>query len=453
MILQRRMTRRWKRDCAIIFLGCVFVVSIVSWFDDNKLLYTGISSLDRYVKTADLPEWSKKFQPGRAEKSNDDYSRTVVMATVASDDLRWWNEELGDIAFPNGTLQLVPYVADDPSALYHTITNKGNEAMVYLTFIIDHYHNLSDVTFFTHSDRFTWHNNILMDHDQSLVFRHFNLSKVIVNGYVNLLCDWQQTVGCFKHIQLVNPPTFDANKQDEHALYFHWHELFPSDPRPLYLAQPCCSQFALSRDRIQSVPLERYKHLQNWILTTTLDDYASGRVFEYIWQFIWTGQSTVCPDQRICYCETYGICFPENRTGGQSTIEDWFAMRDAVLKAGEIVTKFEKATATKEKLWEADNTYYVWPDGLPKWSEKELLQEKKRLEVRKKELLALRDNALSWEYDTTKMNGLHGMFDLGDIKQMKWKMKETLINKNKHGQKDQAMDLRPQDESIEQKGI
>jgi hypothetical protein len=88
-----------------------------------------------------------------------------------------------------------------------------------------------------------------------------------------------------------------------------WSELFPLDPIPNLLAQPCCAQFALSRDRIQALPLERYVFYRDWLLRTSLSDYISGRVWEYVWQFVFTGKAVVCPAEHICYCDGFGVCF------------------------------------------------------------------------------------------------------------------------------------------------
>ena len=43
------------------------------------------------------------------------------------------------------------YVVDDPYAPLHPPKNKGHEVMVYLTYIIDHYDELADVTMFMHA--------------------------------------------------------------------------------------------------------------------------------------------------------------------------------------------------------------------------------------------------------------------------------------------------------------
>ena len=85
---------------------------------------------------------------------------------------------------------------------------------------------------------------------------------------------------------------------------------------PKVLAQPCCAQFAISKGRILSIPLKRFIAYRDWLLRTPLSDYISGRVWEYIWQFVFTGNHTVCPMMHICYCDGYGFCF-----GGEKAIQ------------------------------------------------------------------------------------------------------------------------------------
>jgi hypothetical protein len=77
----------------------------------------------------------------------------------------------------------------------------------------------------------------------------------------------------------------DINRQEETVLAKSWSELFPLDPVPQVLAQACCAQFALTRDRIQQIPKPKFVFYRDWMLRTPLSDYISGRVWEYLWQF------------------------------------------------------------------------------------------------------------------------------------------------------------------------
>lgn len=53
-----------------------------------------------------------------------------------------------------------------------------------------------------------------------------------------------------------------------------------------------------------------------------MDDILSGRIFEYLWQYIWLGQEEHCPAEHICYCDGYGVCF-----GGKEPYDAWFDMQ------------------------------------------------------------------------------------------------------------------------------
>ena len=88
-----------------------------------------------------------------------------------------------------------------------------------------------------------------------------------------------------------------------------WSDFFPRDSISEALAEPCCAQFAISRDRIRSLPLAQYKFYRDWLLRATLSDYIRGRVWEYIWQFFFTGINVVCPKEHVCYCDGFGVCF------------------------------------------------------------------------------------------------------------------------------------------------
>lgn len=98
--------------------------------------------------------------------------------------------------------------------------------------------------------------------------------------------------------------------------------LFPLDPIPTILAQPCCGQFAVSRDRIRALARDRYLVLRGWLLHTELSDYLSGRVFEYVWQYIFTAAPIHCPSMSACYCDGYGLCF-----GSPESFDRWFELR------------------------------------------------------------------------------------------------------------------------------
>jgi hypothetical protein len=122
----------------------------------------------------------------------------------------------------------------------------------------------------------------------------------------------------------------DVNKQEESMLARTWVELFPLDEIPEVLAQPCCGQFAISKETIRSQPLARYVFYRDWLLRTDLSDYISGRVWEYMWQFVFTGKNISCPKEHVCYCDGFGVCFD-----GENNYNDYFARREKRIKLEE----------------------------------------------------------------------------------------------------------------------
>ncbi|KAF4554260.1 Hypothetical protein D9617_5g071370 [Elsinoe fawcettii] len=276
--------------------------------------------------------WKDVFPPGTTKTDGSEYTRTIVVASKKGAKVQWVDNELSDLLVPNGSFEKAIYIADDRFAPLHPPRNKGNEVTVYLTYIIDHYDSLPDVAIFTHSDRFTWHNNELMDNDLAGMIRYLIPEKVVKEGYVNLRCSW--VPGCPDWLLLNESPRDNIQKHEEAAIPKHWKELFPMDEMPSVLSQACCAQFALSRDRIRQIPRERYLYLRSWIIRTPIEDYRSGRMFEYLWQYIFTGNGSVCPAMHLCYCETYGICF-----GGEKEFNKWYELR---YRKAELESKIQK---------------------------------------------------------------------------------------------------------------
>ncbi|KAL9107575.1 MAG: hypothetical protein Q9227_007575 [Pyrenula ochraceoflavens] len=215
------------------------------------------------------------------------------------------------------------YVVDDPDPASNTRAgipkNKGREAMVYLTYIIENYDSLPHTVLFFHAHRFTWHNNILLNLDTALTVNRLSDARVARKGYMNFRCHLDP--GCPDWIHPTRPKDeldFDKKKEEQYFTPEVWHQLHPEAPVPFAISQPCCAQFAVSGDRIRARPLSDYVRYRNWLLDTALTDEISGRIMEYSWQYIFTGASEYCPSQDDCYCDGYGICF-----GGDYKLQEW----------------------------------------------------------------------------------------------------------------------------------
>ena len=283
------------------------------------------------------------YPPGNLKPLGDDYTRTLVVSRTSLEDTEWIERFLGD----DPLLTRAVYTVDDSDADLTVPRNKGHEAMVYLTYIIDHYNDLSDVTMFMHSHQITWHNNDLLDWNAVDMVRRLSSEKVTRDGYVNMRC--QLDPGCPDHIHPTTNSDDELQIPEAAVMGKAWLELFPKTTSPpKVLSQPCCAQFAVSKERILSHPYTRYVFFRNWLVQTPLEDQLSGRVWEYVWQSIFAGVDEFCPVESVCYCDGYGICF-----GSEQNYQHWFALRskkyDLEKKLNETKTDVE-GTQLKSKI-------------------------------------------------------------------------------------------------------
>ncbi|KIX01552.1 uncharacterized protein Z518_09278 [Rhinocladiella mackenziei CBS 650.93] len=264
------------------------------------------------------------------------YTRNLVMARTNKEDVSWLDEvDLGP------EITKLVYVADNQSAPLHPPQNKGHEVMTYLTYILDFYDDLPDVSIFMHSHRYAWHNDDLLNFDSSEMIKRLSIERVLREGYMNMRCHWMPGCPEWIHPGNIEP---DKEKQEQALMAEAWAELFPYKPIPNILAQPCCSQFALSRERIRDVPRETYSHYRDWLLRSEIRDTMSGRIFEYLWQVVFTDESTFCPNQRTCYCDGFGVCFES-----EETFDKWFEIGHQKKTAEKELREWEEAAEEIEK--------------------------------------------------------------------------------------------------------
>ncbi|CAI7648639.1 unnamed protein product [Penicillium glandicola] len=311
---------------AVIFLGvCFFLVILLTsrslsrpWRDVPQVVGLGVWNMTRGHTNHDLYAPLPDFIPGTPKPPGYKYSKVLVVTRTKEEDTKWIAKELPDWGH-------AIYVADDPTAPLHPPKNKGHEVMIYLTYIVDHYDQLPDVAVFMHSHQFAWHNDALFAGDAAQLLRRLNLNRVIREGYMNTRCGFGPGCPAWMHPGALEA---DESKQEEIMLARAWGELFPDQPIPSVLSQPCCAQFALSRDRIRSIPRARFVFYRDWLLSTDLSDYITGRIWEYLWQFIFTGEAVLCVDENVCLCDGYGFCFGGN--------EEWNAYRETQTKKDEL---------------------------------------------------------------------------------------------------------------------
>ncbi|MCJ1380386.1 hypothetical protein MMC17_003489 [Xylographa soralifera] len=242
------------------------------------------------------------------------YTRVLVVPHTSKDSVTWIDGRLLDVS-------LALYVVDDLTAPLHPPRNKGHEVMVYLTYIIDHYEQLPNILIFMHAHRHAWHNSDLLGFDAAEMITRLNSDRVIRHGYMNLRCAWDP--GCPEWLHPHETGEL-LTKQEQGLLAGSWNELFPLDPLPTVLGQACCAQFAVSRQKVLSIPRQRFVFYRDWLLRTPLTDYFSGRIWEFVWQYVFTGYQTYCPAEHACYCDGFGVCF-----GGKVQYGEFLTLRQS----------------------------------------------------------------------------------------------------------------------------
>jgi hypothetical protein len=200
----------------------------------------------------------------------------LVVATQKKDNVTWLSDYLLD-------WHKSIYVVDDKHAPLTVDVNKGREANVFLTYIIDNYEYLPGNIIFHHAERFQWHNDN-PDYDALPLLQRFRFDYLKEQGYVNLRCVW--ILGCPAEIHPVrdeSAPVPGAPINARHIYRPAFAELFPDLPMPDQVGVTCCSQFAVRRETIWKRPRSEYARYRDWLINSPLEDGLSGRVLEYSW--------------------------------------------------------------------------------------------------------------------------------------------------------------------------
>ena len=198
-----------------------------------------------------------------------------VVVAHYKEDIEWLNKLKYDF---------IVYEKEKEGYKYNIPVNKGREASVYMKYIIDHYDKLPDYVIFIHGHESDWH------HKESMV-KKIN-SLLFFWDYFNL-----NDSGC--KFTLMYDKLFLMNNIDEAgpSMVDWWEQnMEPFFGPPESYGNPinkdtCCSQFVVSKKNILRHPIEFYKHQYNWLITTDIDNFYSGRYYEWLWKFIFSTNS------------------------------------------------------------------------------------------------------------------------------------------------------------------
>ncbi len=182
-----------------------------------------------------------------------------------------WTEKFKEFA-PDANIMV--YDKETPENPYNVPVNKGNEASVYLKYIVDYYDALPEYTFFCHDEEFAWH------HSGSII-NHFEIALLSGRQYYNvndkiILGDIRGNDYGYKSI-------------------LDWYDDFIEEYIPMEsLPNPDwtsgyrgSAQFLVHKDIIRCLPKKFYENLYTWITRTTITSAQSGRFLEWTWHLFW----------------------------------------------------------------------------------------------------------------------------------------------------------------------
>lgn len=237
-------------------------------------------------------------------------TKAVVLGHTAEEDIDWVTQELTD--WRPFIYAVEPSSTPAPGEL-GTPANKGKEATVYLTYIIDHYDQLPDVVVFLHAHRSgypeAWHNEF-QDYDAVEMLRKLQVDYVVKQGYANLRCN--HIPGCPADLKPWVPRDDDgyAFASIYPLVYMDFFNRTMEQARREVetVGVACCAQFAVSREQIRKHSCAEYARWRQYILDSESSDKDIGTVMEYMWHIIFGREAVHCDDMIRCYCKVYGRC-------------------------------------------------------------------------------------------------------------------------------------------------
>tara|TARA_B100001094_G_scaffold280655_1_gene291600 strand:- start:3107 stop:3760 length:654 start_codon:yes stop_codon:yes gene_type:complete len=187
-----------------------------------------------------------------------------IIAARYKEDIRWMKHLVDDYCV---------YNHDDKHLL--STPNKGNEAASYLKFIIDNYeHFPARNIIFIHAHEFSWH------HDGSHLTLLNNKSWLKeYNGTFLNINNFLLTGECSEIDQMT--PWWNENMKPWFGTFSTYGKLPWSDGKLKGAAQ-----FVINEKYIRRNPKSFYVNMYNWIISTDVETYWTGRYLEWTWHII-----------------------------------------------------------------------------------------------------------------------------------------------------------------------
>lgn len=168
------------------------------------------------------------------------------------------------------------YDKENPNNEYNIPVNKGQEASAYLKYIIDHYDNLADFTFFTHDDEYCWH------HSGSIINKYNEAVTEVMRGDLYYNINDRCILGSIVSHEWYNDILSWYNEYIEK--YIPINILPEKDWTVGYRGS---AQFLIHKSIITQLPKQFYEDIYNWIITTDMPNAKTSRFLEFTWHIFW----------------------------------------------------------------------------------------------------------------------------------------------------------------------
>ena len=154
---------------------------------------------------------------------------------------------------------------------YYIPVNRGNEASVYLKYIVDNYYDLTNYTFFIHDENYSWHH-------------HGSIEERFLEAI--------NSKELFFNINHFNLKSFSHISEKEEFMDFYNKFIQPYIPleklpnKDFLTGYKGCAQFLVHKELITHLPRKFYIDIYNWILDFP-DGKLSGYFLEWSWHLFW----------------------------------------------------------------------------------------------------------------------------------------------------------------------
>jgi hypothetical protein len=190
-----------------------------------------------------------------------------------------------DFVYEIEDVNVIVYDKEKPENPHNIPVNRGNEASVYLKYIVDYYDTLPEFTFFIHDENRSWHHT-------GTIKERFLEAKESKQLFYNIN---HHRLGGFNHIA----PNHKKRLMEWYNEFIEPYIPFSSLPNKDWLVgYKGCAQFLVHKSLIKALPLVFYKNLYDWIITFDTGK-LSGYFLEWTWHLFWVIYPTIENNRRL----------------------------------------------------------------------------------------------------------------------------------------------------------